>query len=116
MTDVTQILSQIEQGDLKAAEELLTLIYDELRKLPSGDRWGKKHGLPTRSVLEFRFRKNRNSQYVERSKCTSQQAAARERVLDRSPEMRPGSRVVRRFNRRHVRVTQVISNAKVSRS
>lgn len=33
MSDVTQILSQIEQGDQKAAEELLPLVYDELRKL-----------------------------------------------------------------------------------
>jgi RNA polymerase sigma factor (TIGR02999 family) len=33
MTDVTHILSQIEQGDPNAAERLLPLVYDELRKL-----------------------------------------------------------------------------------
>jgi RNA polymerase sigma factor (TIGR02999 family) len=33
MTDVTRILSQIEQGDPNAAEQLLPLVYDELRKL-----------------------------------------------------------------------------------
>ena len=33
MTDVTQILSQIEQGDPSAAEQLLPLVYEELRKL-----------------------------------------------------------------------------------
>jgi RNA polymerase sigma factor (TIGR02999 family) len=33
MTDVTQILSAIEQGDSGAAEQLLPLVYDELRKL-----------------------------------------------------------------------------------
>ena len=33
MTDGTQILSQIEQGDPRAAEQLLPLVYDELRKL-----------------------------------------------------------------------------------
>jgi RNA polymerase sigma factor (TIGR02999 family) len=33
MNDVTQILSAIDQGDRKAAEELLPLVYDELRKL-----------------------------------------------------------------------------------
>jgi RNA polymerase sigma factor (TIGR02999 family) len=33
MTDVTRILSAIEQGDPKAAEQLLPLVYDELRKL-----------------------------------------------------------------------------------
>jgi RNA polymerase sigma factor (TIGR02999 family) len=33
MSDATRILSQIEQGDPQAAEELLPLVYDELRKL-----------------------------------------------------------------------------------
>src|SRR5262245_55045721 len=33
MTDVTRILSAIEQGDAHAAEQLLPLVYDELRKL-----------------------------------------------------------------------------------
>src|SRR5262245_32939863 len=33
MSDVTRILSQIEQGDAQAAEMLLPLVYDELRKL-----------------------------------------------------------------------------------
>ena len=32
-TDVTRILSAIEQGDRQAAEELLPLVYDRLRKL-----------------------------------------------------------------------------------
>lgn len=33
MVDVTQILSQIESGDPSAADQLLPLVYDELRKL-----------------------------------------------------------------------------------
>jgi RNA polymerase sigma factor (TIGR02999 family) len=33
MNEVTRILSAIEQGDLHAAEQLLPLVYDELRKL-----------------------------------------------------------------------------------
>jgi RNA polymerase sigma factor (TIGR02999 family) len=33
MTEVTRILSAIEQGDPSAAEQLLPLVYDELRKL-----------------------------------------------------------------------------------
>jgi len=33
MPDVTRILSQIEQGDPTAAEQLLPVVYDELRKL-----------------------------------------------------------------------------------
>src|SRR5438093_4764594 len=33
MNDVTRILSALEQGDSSAAEQLLPLVYDELRKL-----------------------------------------------------------------------------------
>ena len=33
MTDFTRILERVQQGDAKAAEELLPLVYDELRKL-----------------------------------------------------------------------------------
>jgi RNA polymerase sigma factor (TIGR02999 family) len=33
VSDVTRILSQIESGDPSAAEQLLPLVYDELRKL-----------------------------------------------------------------------------------
>ena len=33
MSDVTRILDAIQQGDPKAAEELLPLVYEELRKL-----------------------------------------------------------------------------------
>ena len=33
MSDVTRILSQIEAGDAKAAEHLLPLVYDELRRI-----------------------------------------------------------------------------------
>jgi RNA polymerase sigma factor (TIGR02999 family) len=33
MTDVTRILSAIEHGDTHAADQLLPLVYDELRKL-----------------------------------------------------------------------------------
>jgi hypothetical protein len=33
MTDVTRILSAIAQGDPHAADQLLPLVYDELRRL-----------------------------------------------------------------------------------
>jgi hypothetical protein len=43
--DVTQILSKIERGDPDAAERLLPLLYDELRKL-AGQKLGcEKPGL-----------------------------------------------------------------------
>jgi len=44
MSDVTQILSQIESGDPSAAEELLPLVYDELRKLASAKFAQEKPG------------------------------------------------------------------------
>ena len=33
MNDVTQMLSAIEQGDLRAADQLFPQVYDALRKL-----------------------------------------------------------------------------------
>ncbi len=33
MSDVTRVIEAIQQGDRKAADELLPLVYDELRKL-----------------------------------------------------------------------------------
>jgi RNA polymerase sigma factor (TIGR02999 family) len=44
MTDVTQILSQIESGDPSAAEQLLPLVYEELRKLASAKLVQEKPG------------------------------------------------------------------------
>ena len=44
MSDVTQILSQIEQGDPSAAEQLLPLVYEELRKLAAAKLAHEKPG------------------------------------------------------------------------
>ena len=44
MTDVTRILSQIESGDPSAAEQLLPLVYDELRKLAAAKLSHEKPG------------------------------------------------------------------------
>jgi RNA polymerase sigma factor (TIGR02999 family) len=44
MNDVTQILSQIESGDPSAAEQLLPLVYDELRKLAAAKLAHEKPG------------------------------------------------------------------------
>src|SRR5262245_47718520 len=38
MTEVTRILSALEQGDAQAAELLLPLVYDELRQLAAQER------------------------------------------------------------------------------
>ena len=44
MTDVTRILSAIEQGDAQASEQLLPLVYDELRKLAAQKMAQEKPG------------------------------------------------------------------------
>jgi RNA polymerase sigma factor (TIGR02999 family) len=44
MSDVTRILSQIEQGDGQASEELLPLVYEELRKLAAAKMAHEKPG------------------------------------------------------------------------
>jgi RNA polymerase sigma factor (TIGR02999 family) len=44
MSDVTRILSEIEQGDSAAAERLLPLIYQELRKLASAKLANERPG------------------------------------------------------------------------
>ena len=44
MNDVTRILSAIEQGDRQAADQLLPLVYDELRKLAAARMAAEKPG------------------------------------------------------------------------
>src|SRR5262245_21314082 len=44
MNDVTKILSQIESGDPTAAEQLLPLVYEELRKLAGAKLAHEKPG------------------------------------------------------------------------
>jgi RNA polymerase sigma factor (TIGR02999 family) len=44
MADVTKILSQIELGDPSAAEQLLPLVYEELRKLAAAKLAQEKPG------------------------------------------------------------------------
>lgn len=44
MADVTQILSQVAQGDPSAADQLLPLVYDELRRLAAAKLAREKPG------------------------------------------------------------------------
>ena len=44
MSDVTRILSQIQQGDPQAASQLLPLVYDELRRLAAARLAQEKPG------------------------------------------------------------------------
>ena len=44
MSDVTQILAQLDAGDPSAAEQLLPLVYDELRKLAAAKLFHENPG------------------------------------------------------------------------
>lgn len=44
MSDVTRILSQVKQGDASAVEQLLPLLYDELRRLATAKLANEKPG------------------------------------------------------------------------
>lgn len=44
MSEVTQLLDAVAAGDARAAEELLPLVYDELRKLAAARMAGEKPG------------------------------------------------------------------------
>ena len=53
----SQILSQIEDGDPSAAEQLLPLVYDELRKLAAAKLADEKPGqtLPAAALVHDAF-------------------------------------------------------------
>ncbi len=44
MTDVTKLLAEIESGDRRSVEELLPLVYDELRRLAAARLGNEKPG------------------------------------------------------------------------
>lgn len=53
MSDVTQLIHQIQSGDRAASEELLPLVYDELRKLAAAKMAGERmdHTLPPTALV-----------------------------------------------------------------
>ncbi len=50
MSDVTQILNAIEQGDLNSADQLLPMVYEELRKLAAAKLAGERPGQTLQST------------------------------------------------------------------
>ena len=50
MSDVTRILSQIESGDPTAAEQLLPLVYEELRRLVAARLAQEKPGQTLQAI------------------------------------------------------------------
>src|SRR5260221_926655 len=89
MGDATQILEAIEQGDAKAAEQLLPLVYDELRKLAAHKMAGERPGhtlQPTALVHEawLRLVGDEASKFENRADFFAAAAEAIRRILGES--------------------------------
>src|ERR1700754_3634861 len=87
MNDVTQILSRIESGDAAASEQLLPLVYDELRRLAAQRLAQEKPGQtlqPTALVHEAYMRLvdvDQAQQWDSRGHFFSAAAEAMRRIL-----------------------------------
>lgn len=84
MTDVTRILSAIEQGDPQAAERLLPLVYDELRRLAAAQLIREKPGHTfeaTALVHEAYLRLVGDQQFADRRHFFGAAAQAMRRIL-----------------------------------
>ena len=100
MNDVTRILSAIEQGDRQAADQLLPLVYDELRKLAAARMAGEKPGhtlSATALVHEAYLRLVGDQHFDDRGHFFAAAAEAMRRILvnharDRKRLKRSGGR------------------------
>ena len=86
MGDVTQTLNAIEQGDPKAAEELLPLVYEELRKLAVVRMANEKPGQtlqPTALLHEawLKIAGDGNEQFANRRHFFKAAAGAMQQIL-----------------------------------
>ena len=86
LSDITRILDSIEHGDPKAADELLPLVYGELRKLAAAKMANEAPNQtlqPTALVHEawLRLVGNDNPQFANRAHFFSAAAEAMRRIL-----------------------------------
>ena len=87
MSDITFILKRVESGDPKAAEELLPLVYDELRKLAAHKMAAESSGhtlQPTALVHEAWLRlagDDGQAQFQNRAHFFGAAAEAMRRIL-----------------------------------
>src|SRR5262245_55805599 len=84
MTDVTRILSAIEQGDPQAAAQLLPLVYDELRQLAAVQMAREKSGQTldaTALVHEAYLRRVGDQRFDNRRHFFAAAAEAMRRIL-----------------------------------
>jgi len=86
MTDVTRILSDLNEGDARAADRLLTAVYDELRKLAAHRMRKEPPGQtlqPTALVHEawLRLVGDENPRFENRAHFFAAAAEAMRRIL-----------------------------------
>jgi RNA polymerase sigma factor (TIGR02999 family) len=84
MSDVTRVLSAIDQGDAQAAQQLLPLVYDELRRLAAAHLAREKPGQtlnPTALVHEAYLRLVGNQHFENRRHFFAAAAQAMHRIL-----------------------------------
>ncbi len=86
MGDVTRILDRVQQGEAKAAEELLPLVYEELRRLAAQKLSQEKPGQtlqPTALVHEawLRLVRQEDRQWADRKHFFFAAAVAMRRIL-----------------------------------
>ena len=101
MNDVTRILSAIEQGDRQAPDQLLPLVYDELRKLAAARMAAERPGHTlnaTALVHEAYLRLVGDQHFDDRGHFFAAAAEAMRRILvnharDRKRLKRAGGRV-----------------------
>ncbi len=86
MSDVTRILVAIEQGDAKATDELLPLVYEELRRLASRKMSREKPGQTLQATAlvheaYIRLVGSENQQWIGRTHFFAAAAEAMRRIL-----------------------------------
>ena len=84
MSDVTRIIERARQGDLKAAAELLPLVYEELRKLAAARMAQESPGhtlQPTALVHEAWLRLGNGARFENRAHFFGAAAEAMRRIL-----------------------------------
>ena len=113
MSDVTQILLRIEQGDQAAAEQLLPLVYDELRKLAAVKMAHEKPGQTlqaTALVHEAYVRlagENRQDPWRSRRQFFSAAAEAMRRILVENARHKKTRKRGGGLKRQHLELQQI---------
>ena len=94
MSDVTRILDRVQQGDPKAADELLPLVYQDLRKLAAAriaDESPDRTLQPTALVHEawMRLVGNQSSSSLSPSPESSRPSCALQARQAKPPKLNP---------------------------